>query len=147
MHFNVKYNKILLRMLHCHVNYFHIYVTMIEINSRFQWYLSFLWMCGSELSSTYCGISSLNMLQDLSTYGKVCYLFSLLVVVRSCISASTSLLYTNTCTFHMHHPLGPKHFLATSCILCHRTLPFEFSHYGILKGGQIVSRIELCCFN
>jgi hypothetical protein len=96
MHFNFQYNKILLKMLHCHVNYFHIYVNMIEINLRSQWHLSFLWMCGGELSSTYCGISSLNMLQDPFTYGKVCYSSSLLVVVRSCIKASTFQLYTST---------------------------------------------------
>lgn len=147
MHFSVQYNKILLKALHCHVNYFHLYVNIIEINSRFQWYLSFMRMCKSELSSTYCGISSLNMLQDPSTYSKVCYSSSLLVVVRSCISASTSLLYTSACTFHMHHPLSPKHFSTTSCILCHRTFLFEFTHCRILKGGQIVYRIELRCSN
>jgi hypothetical protein len=50
--------------------------------------------------------------------------------------------YIQAHVFHMHHPLGHRHFLATSYVM--HCIVLFFVCYVILKGGQIVFRTKFC---
>jgi len=50
--------------------------------------------------------------------------------------------YIHAHVFHMHHPLGPKHFLPTFCIFHWR----HFACYGILKGLWFIIPISWLCW-